>query len=263
MVVGLGLYLRARRWLAPEPPVRRASGAPRTPLGPNDVRNVAILVALLPVLAVAQVAGSQDGNAYLIWAEQNLQMTAFGFKVPVTWLATLDAIGSSSSIILSLLFWRWWSRRRAEPDEMSKMAIGAVLSVAAPLFLVGASLVVAATGQRASLGWAVVWELVLNLGFANLGPIGLALYARLAPKGAAATLCGVFYLQFFLGNMLAGWLGSYLGRMSGASFWLLHAALAGGAAVILLLVRGFVGRAFIAEPPAALAAPAAAPAAPA
>ncbi len=250
MVVGLVLYLRARRWLPPEPPVRRTPDAPKTPLGPNDVRNVIILIALLPVLAVAQVAGSQDGNAYLIWAEQNLQMTAFGMKVPVTWLATLDAIGSSSSIILSLFFWRWWSQRRTEPDEMSKMAIGAVFSVVAPLFLVAASLGVAASGHRASLGWAVIWELVLNLGFANLGPVGLALYARLAPKGAAATICGVFYLQFFLGNMLAGWLGSFLGKMSGANFWLLHAALAGAAALILLLVRGLIGRAFVAEPPA-------------
>ena len=249
MVIGLCLYLRARRWLPPEPPRRSAGGAASAPMSRTDLRNVAILIGLLPVLALVQITASQQGNAYMIWGERNLDLTAFGLKVPVTWLATLDAMGSSSGILLSLLFWRWWARRRAEPDEISKIAMGGVLQVLAPLVLVGAALSVAASGHRASLGWAVLFELIMNLGWANIGPVGLALYARLAPKGANATLCGVFYLQVFLGNMLAGWLGSKLDLMSGANFWLLHAALGGVAALTLLLARAWISRTLATEAP--------------
>ena len=199
---------------------------------------------------MAQVTQNQVGNAYVIWAEGGLQLTLFGARVPVTWLQTLHGIGLGSSIVLSLLFWRWWSQRRAEPDEMTKIATGGALLMVAPLILVAASLGVEMSGHKASLAWALIFELVVNIGWANVSPVSLALYARLAPKGASSTIIGVFYLQFFLSNMLAGWLGGWLEKMSAVNFWLLHAALAGSAALILLLVRGPVGRAFLDHQPA-------------
>ena len=42
--------------------------------------------------------------------------------------------------------------------------------------------------------------------------------------------------------LVIGWLGGFLDKMSGVTFWLLHAGLAGGAAAILLVVRSPVGR---------------------
>ena len=245
MVISLALYLRGRRWLPPQPPVRQFADSPKIAFTYDEWRKVLLMFALLPLLAVAQVTHNQVGNAYVIWAEGNLQLTLFGARVPVTWLQTLHGIGLGSSIILSLIFWRRWSRRRVEPDEITKIATGGMLLTLAPLILVAASLGVAVTGHKASLGWALIFELVVNMGWANVAPVSLALYARLAPKGASSTIIGVFYLQFFLSNMLAGWLGGLLEKMSAVNFWLLHAALAGGAALVLLLVRGPFGRAFL------------------
>ena len=243
MVVGLFLYLYARRWLPPEPPIRRAAGHPRTVLAPAEVTRVAILVALLPVLAVAQISANQIANAYVIWAEGSLRLSLFGHAIPVTWLQSLDAFAVVSMIPLSLVFWRWWAKRRPEPDEMTKITIGAWIMVLAPLVLAAASWNVAATGHRVGLGWAVVFEVFTNLGWVNVAPVCLSLYARSAPKPIAATIVGVFYLQLFMSNMLVGWLGGFLDRMSGANFWMLHAALTAGAALILLAVRRPVGRA--------------------
>jgi POT family proton-dependent oligopeptide transporter len=243
MVVGLCIYLYGRRWLPAETPVRRSPDAPRPALTLEEARRVAILVALLPVLAIAQVAANQVANAYVLWAEKSLQLSVFGRAVPVTWLQSLDAIATASMIPASLVFWRWWAARRPEPTEMTKITIGTLIMVLAPLVLAAASLGVDRTGHRAGLGWAVVFEILTNLGWANLAPVGLALYSRSAPKSIVATVIGVFYLQVFLSNMLVGWLGGLLERMTGADFWLLHAAITAVAALILLGVRGPVSRA--------------------
>lgn len=94
----------------------------------------------------------------------------------------------------------------------------------------------------------MLFEFLTNLGWANVAPVGLALYARSAPKVIASTIIGVFYLQVFISNMLVGWLGGFLERMTAANFWLLHAGLTAGAALILLAVRGPVGRALAPAP---------------
>jgi POT family proton-dependent oligopeptide transporter len=242
MVVGLAIYLRGRRWLPPEQPRRRADTGPRVPFTRRELGALGILVGLLPPLAVVQIASMQVSNAYVVWGEATYDLTLLGMRVPVTWLQAVDAIFTGSSIILSLLFWQWWAKRRTEPNEMTKIAIGGVLMALAPLVLAAASWWVAATGHRASLGWAVPFELVMDLGWANLGPVSLALYARLAPKSMGGTVIGVCYLNLFLSSLVIGWLGGFLDKMSGVNFWLLHAALAGGAAVILLVMRGPIGR---------------------
>lgn len=243
MVIGMAIYLSGRRWLPPEAPVRTAAAGPRERFTTGDVRRVAVLVALLPVLALLQVGSFQVANAYVIWGEANLQLTVLGMRIPVTWLQSLDALGSGGGIVLSLIFWRWWAARRVEPDEISKVAFGGVLVALSPLVLAGASLA-AAGGHRASLLWAVLFEAVLNIAWANVGPVALGLYARSAPKAAASTMIGVFYLHIFLANMMVGWLGGLLEKMSGVNFWLLHVAIAGTAAAVLIVLRGPLSRLF-------------------
>jgi len=85
--------------------------------------------------------------------------------------------------------------------------------------------------------WAVVFEFVNDFGYANVVPVGLALYSRSAPKAVGGMMTGGFYILFFFANMLVGWLGGFLDRMPGTEFWLLHAAVVFGAALLLLMVR--------------------------
>jgi POT family proton-dependent oligopeptide transporter len=248
MVIGMAIYLRGRRWLPPEAPVSTAAAGPRVPLTSGDLRRVAVLVALLPLLALLQVGSFQVANAYVIWGEATLQLTVLGMRIPVTWLQSLDALGAGGGIVLSLTFWRWWAARRPEPDEITKISFGGLMVALSPLILVGASLA-STGGHKASLLWAVLFEAVLNIGWANLGPVALGLYARVAPKAANSTIIGVFYLHIFLANMMVGWLGGLLEKMSAANFWLLHVAIAGSAAVILIVVRGPLSRLFAPRPP--------------
>ena len=80
-----------------------------------------------------------------------------------------------------------------------------------------------------------------SAGFANVFPVSLALYARVAPAALSATIIGIYYLAFFAGNNLVGWIGGFLEKMPATQFWLLHAGLAGIAGITFLLAGKLFG----------------------
>jgi POT family proton-dependent oligopeptide transporter len=252
MVIGLAVYLSGLKWLPPEPPiVRRRTKSSRPQLAAGEGRAVFVLALLVPVLAVGSVGNQQIFNAYLVWGEANYQLEFFGRTMPITWILSFGSIISTAAIAGSVLFWRWWAARRTEPDEITKLAIGVGIAALAPLTLAFGSGVVAATGHRIGLGWALAFEIINDIGFANVFPVGLALFSRAAPKSLGGMMIGVFYLHLFIGNMLVGWLGGLLEVMPGTAFWLLHAGLIGAAALILLVLRGAAGKILAPAPAAA------------
>ena len=241
MVIGLLIYLAGRKHLPPETAIVRGQPrAERPKLAPGEGKSVLVLVALLPVLALSGIGNQQMGNAYMIWGDANLQLKFLGFDTPVTWLISLDAIVSAITMAGSVVFWRWWSTFRTEPNEITKLTIGAAIAALAPLCLAAASLHPA--GQKASIGWAVAFHIVNDIGFANIFPVGLALYSRAAPRAIGGTMIAVYYLNMFACNMLVGWLGGRLDKMPGAAFWIMHAVIIGVAAVLFFLARTAAGR---------------------
>ena len=247
MVIGLLVYLSGRRWLPADPrgaPVDRSSQAraKRPPLEPDEIKTIAILVALLPILAICMVGNQEIFNAYLVWGDANYNLTFFGQRMPVTWLISLDAIISSATIVLAVAFWRWWATRRREPREITKLAIGALIAAFAPLALALASMQQAATGHKVGLAWGLAFHIVNDIGYANIFPVGLALYSRAGPRAIAGMIIGVYYLSLFAGNMLVGWLGGLLEPLGATKFWALHAALVFAGALALFAARAAFGR---------------------
>lgn len=243
MLIGLVIYLSGRPWLPPEAPRQRASATPveKTPLTSAQWQSVAVLVGILPVMAVAIIGNQEIFNAYLVWGEANYQLTVFGMTMPITDILSYGSIVSATTIVLAVAFWRWWATRWTEPDELTKIAIGVALSALGPLLLAAASALIAANHQKASLGWALAFEFVNDLGFANVFPVGLALYSRAAPKGLTGMIIGIYYLHLFAGNLLVGWLGGLLETMPATTFWLMHSVLLFGSVVALLVIRFTAG----------------------
>ncbi len=239
MLIGLAIYLAGRPSLPKEP--MRKGEVKRPPLTARDRRAILLLVLLVIPQAVSLVGNQEMFNAYLIWAEKNFQTHFFGMTMPITWMISLDAFISTGMIAASVMFWRWYGTRWAEPDEITKITIGVGIGATAPLVLAAASAIVAATGRPVTLGWALAFHLLNDIGFSNVLPVALALYTRAAPKGLEGLMIAVYYLQLFLGNMLVGYIGSLYGTMSATSFWLLHVALMLLAGAMLLVVRRFAG----------------------
>jgi POT family proton-dependent oligopeptide transporter len=245
MVIGLGVYLLGRRWLPPEPALgaaaRQAAG-PRPAMTRAEKARLALLIALIPVLMLSIVGNQQFNNAFPLWAQKHMDFVLFGWQVPVTWLQAVDAAVSTATMVGSIAFWRWWATRRREPDELVKMALGALLAAGGPALIVIASTLAETTGEKVSLGWTLGYTIVNDLGFANILPVGLALYSRAAPKGLQGLVIGVYYLHLFIGNTLVGWLAGFLETMPGRQFWALHAGLVAAAGVLLLACRFAFGK---------------------
>lgn len=235
MLLGLATYLAGRRLLPPETPrPRQGTGAAPTRLTSREWQAMAALGALLPVLAVASVGNMEIFNAYLVWGRDSYALVFGGRTMPVSWLLSLDALVSVATLLGSMLFWRAWARRWREPHELAKMAVGTVILALAPLVLAAASARVAG-GHKVGLGWGLAFHVVNDVGFANLYPVGLALYSRAAPRGLGATVVNAYALHLFLSNLLVSWLAGLLATMPAQRFWLLHAGLIGAAALVLLL----------------------------
>lgn len=240
MLIAIAIYRAGRQWLPAEPAITRRDAAPRPALSRDDRRVLLVLIALLPVLAIGTVGNQEVFNAYMLWVPEHIDMVFFGQRMPTTWLVTLDAAVAIAGLVASMAFWRLWSKRFREPSEIIKMTLGFVLSTCAVLSLVAAAAITAG-GGKAGFGWILGFEGLNSFGFANILPVGLALYTRASPKAVAGTMVGVYFLHLFACNNLVGWLGGLIEPLTGTQFWGLHAALIGAAAILTWLAARLFG----------------------
>ena len=235
MVLGLLIYLAAGKFLpADNRPAKgqaRASGG----IGRGDLPRLGALLLLVPVLSVSLLTNQEIFNAYLVWADEQFQLTFMGKTLPTTWMITLDAALSFSMLVAVAAFWKWRSVKTGrEPDELGKMIIGSFFTIAGGLCLV----VAAATHGDAKIGlfWPVMFHLLNSIGFSHILPVSLALFTKVAPKAITATVVGIYYLAFFAANKMVGVVGGWYSSMDTVQFWLLHVA---SAAVGLVAFAAF------------------------
>ena len=242
MLIGLAIYLSGRKWLPPDSRVvEKKERAAKPRLTHREKLAIIALLILLPVLTIAIIGNQQIFNAYLIWAERSADLIFFGKKMPTTWLVTLDSIISVSFLALSVIFWRLWSKKFPEPPEITKMGIGSLVAVTGFISLATGAAIAAKFGTKVSIGWLISFHVLNSIGFANIFPVSLALYARVAPAALSATIIGIYYLAFFGANNLVGTIGGLLEKMPATHFWLLHSALCGTAGIIFLGAGRFFG----------------------
>ncbi len=227
MVLGLLLYLKAGPWLPENVKPARRGGEKRAALEPGDGARIFAVLLLVPALAISLVPNNQIFNAYLVWADERFALTFFGETLPTSWMITLDAALSFSMLVAVAAFWKWRAARTGtEPDELGKMIIGALFSIAGASCLVIAA-ATAGPGEKIGLFWPVMFHLLNSIGFSNMLPVSLALFTRLAPRAINATVLGIYYLAFFAANKMVGVVGGWYSDMDTAAFWALHVGFAG------------------------------------
>jgi proton-dependent oligopeptide transporter, POT family len=222
MVLGLLLYLSGRKYL-PAEELRSPSEVPalREPLTRSDWICVVYLILLIPVLAVSLLTNQEIFNAYLVWGDQQFDLTLLNHTS--SWLITVDATVSFAMLVAVAAFWKWWGNNHREPDEISKMIIGSVFTIAGGLCLFMAALTQPA-GGKISLLWPMMFELCNSIGFAHVLPISLALFSKISPKQITATVIGLYYLCFFVANAVVGYVGGLYSSLPTTTFWLIHVA---------------------------------------
>ena len=239
MVLGLFIYLSGRRYLAPEE-MKAPSEEPalRAPLTRDDWMCVVYLIILIPVLAVSLLTNQEIFNGYLVWGDQQFDLTLLNNTS--SWLITVDATVSFAMLVAVAAFWKWWGTRHREPDEISKMIIGSVFTVAGGLCLFMAALTQPA-GGKISLAWPMMFELFNSIGFAHVLPISLALFSKISPKQITSTVIGLYYFSFFIANALVGYVGGLYSSLPTTTFWLIHVASAAFGLVAFVIFKMVIG----------------------
>jgi len=185
-------------------------------------------------------AYEQSGNTIALWADVGLDRTAGAFTIPMTWFQALNPL---LVIFLTPMLVAMWTKQAGggrEPAPAKKMAMGAFGVSLAFLML---AFVDASSGGHANWVWLAAFFVLFTAGELFILPIGLSLFARLAPAGYAATSIAAWYFASFGGNLLAGGLGTLWSRMGHSTFFGVMAGVAALAALLLRLLDPAVTRA--------------------
>ena len=242
MVIGLFTYLAGRGWLPPDPGLSKDHDTvEQPPLTHTEWGRLWVLVGLLPILVLTMVGNQQFNLGFTLWSDKHMDLMMFGWQVPVTWLQGVDAFVSSGTMLMAIAFWSWYGKRRNEPDELMKIAIGSVIAAGGPALMAIAGQIVDTTHGKVGPIWTLAYTVVNDIGFANVMAVGLALYSRVAPKQIVGLVIGVYYLHLFAANSFVGWLAGFMDSMPNRDFWALHAIIVAVGGVLVLGARSIFG----------------------
>lgn len=237
MLAGIVIYLSGRAYLPPDL-IDRSAARPKLQHG--DGRVIAALLGVLAITSLFWTAQTQVWNSYPLWVRDRVDRDLFDLTVPVTWFQSLDSLAVLVFAPVVILFWRWQARRRTEPGDLMKIALGcAFFAVACVLLSIGE--VTAGSGKIALL-WPTAFHFVCAWAYLYAAPITLALVSRAAPVSVNAMMVGAYYLALFAGGIFSGWLGRFFEVISPAAFWLLHGAIVAAGAVLILMLRPLLVR---------------------
>jgi POT family proton-dependent oligopeptide transporter len=237
MCLGLVIYLWGGRYLPAE--VAKPSGAKQVVAredANSERRNIMLLAGVALAVMLFRIAYEQIGNTFAIWADTAVERQAFGWTIPVTWFQSLNPM---FVFLISPLLVRMWNARAARGTAvpaLARMSWGALGTGASFAALAGLVFFNAATGLPINWLWMVGFFAVFTLAELYILPVGLGLFAILAPKRFAATTIAAWFFCAFTGNLLSGVIGAVWELMSPATFFLMMGAIATASGVLLTAI---------------------------
>jgi POT family proton-dependent oligopeptide transporter len=242
MLIGLLVYIAGSRYLPPDGArTGAAKDEPRAPLTANEKTRVIGLFAIWPISVLFWTAQAQIWNVYNVWVRDHINMTVGSWNVPVPYLQSLDGLAPAIFTPITLGIWAWLAHKRREPDEFLKLTIGLVIFGIA-VSLLAAAPVFAGNDGRGPILLPVMFHVISNFGAVWFAPVMLAIFATRAPSSWRGTLVGINSLAASAGSLISGRMGSLYEQMTPSSFWLLNASFCFGAAIFVLVLRGFYRR---------------------
>jgi POT family proton-dependent oligopeptide transporter len=240
MLIALATYVAGAKHL-PAESIRAVEKAAHAPLSGHDWRVIAALLILAAIGVLPGAAYYQEANSGLLLIEYSVDRAFMGWTIPTPTFNSLDGLFCILLVPPLVLYWRWQGKRGREPGDLGKVAIGYLITAFANLLL---ALPAARTdaGETIGLFWPVALFFLNALGFLYYWPTLLALFSRAAPRKVNGTMMGMLFFSNFIGNILVGALGGLWETMSHANFFLLHAALAFGPFLAMLLILRPFGR---------------------
>ncbi len=232
MTAGLIIYLIATPTLPKDAFSARAATA--APLARNDWQAIGAILALILPASLFWATYEQQGNTIVLWASEYTDRHLIGgYQIPVTWFQAFNPfmIFAFTPFIVAL----WRRQGRHEPSTVMKMAIGLFLNAASWLVMLAA--VHVADGGKASWLWLFAFFVVITVGELYLSPTSLSLITKVAPARLLSMMMGVWLAANFIGDFLAGYLGTYWSSMGKDDFFLMLALISAAAGIAIALLH--------------------------
>jgi POT family proton-dependent oligopeptide transporter len=241
MLISLAIYLAGQPHLPPDPLfVERAKekaepAAAHQPLSHDEWRAILALVILFVPTTLFWATYEQQGNTIALWADdytdRTINLVFWSAEIPTTWFQSFNPFMIFAFTPFVVALWARQAQRGAEPSTVIKMALGCAGCGAAYLIMAAAAYY--AGPGKASWLWLFAYFVVITTGELYLSPIGLSLVSKVAPARHIAMMMGVWLGTSFVGNFLAGYLGSFWSSMEKTSFFLMIATVALVAAAVI------------------------------
>jgi POT family proton-dependent oligopeptide transporter len=241
MLLALAIYLCGLRELPPDELSKvKAADLEKKPLNAREWRSIAALLILFLPNTLFWAAYEQQGNTIALWADQftdrSVNLLIWKGEIPVTWFQAFNPfmIFAFTPVIVAL--WARQAARGTEPSSVMKMALGC-FGVAIAYITMAAAAMNAGEGTKVAWLWLFAYFAILTIGELYLSPIGLSLVSKIAPARVLSLMMGIWLATSFVGNFLAGWLGSYWSSMDKVNFFLMIAAIAAAAGAFIWLLN--------------------------
>jgi POT family proton-dependent oligopeptide transporter len=154
----------------------------------------------------------QSGGSLSLFAKDNLSDKLLFFSIDP------NVVNNSSNtffvVVLSPLIgllWIWLGKRKIEPNTLIKFGIG-FLFLGASFYIFYLTKFFANSKGIASLNVFTFAYLVTTIGELCLGPIGMSIITKLAPKRLFGMMMGLWFLASAFGQLFAGKLGAEISR---------------------------------------------------
>lgn len=237
MLAALGIYLYGLRDLPPDAiPAPRPTVRDRAAARPRAWQAVGALLLLFVPTSLFWATYEQQGNTIALWADANtdrgINLLVWAGEIPTTLFQAFNPFMIFAFTPLVVGFWARQNTSGTEPSTVTKMAIGCFGVALANLVMVAAAWH-AGADAKASWLWLLGYFVILTLGELYLSPIGLSLVSKVAPPTALSLMMGIWLATSFVGNFVAGWLGSYWSRMDKGMFFLMIAGVAAAAGLVI------------------------------
>ncbi len=230
MLLGLATYLYGYRHLPARVKRQKFEG---TRLTTAERRIVYALIAVMIITIFQSTSFYQVFNVNPIWIQQHVALDLGRFRIPVPWYQSINSVFSILGVPLLFWIWRHQASRGREPHDLAKIGIGAWIAAASNLILVAG--ILASGSAPVHPICPFLYSAGLGISFLYYWPTLLALVSRAAPAKVNATLMGLTFMSLFVSNNLIGWIGGLYERMTPAQFWAMHAAIAAGGGLLVVL----------------------------
>jgi POT family proton-dependent oligopeptide transporter len=248
MMVGLLIYLYAlssRSLPMDEYHRSKTLDEYRGPLDRIERRAVIALLLLFLPNTLFWATYEQQGNTIALWADDYTDRTVnlifWHGEIPTTWFQSFNPFMIFAFTPFVVALWARQARRGSEPSSINKMALGCFGVTLANIIMAGAAWQ-AGGAPDASWLWLFAYFVVITIGELYLSPVGLSLVSKAAPARMVSMMMGVWLGTSFVGNFVGGWLGSFWSSMDKMHFFLMIAAVAALAGVVIAAFNRPLGK---------------------